>query len=564
MKKKQIFRFFFILVILAFTSEAYSQAVWVEDFNSLAPGSNWNGRQGQVIMENGGVNNSQCVRVEYDIRQDPTGTTVRQWKQPVPPALEYTLQYDLYFESNWNNSFGGKFHGFSPQTHVTGCRDIQPHTWSARIVFRNREPRLYLYHQGKPDGQCGDSYNSNMRLQKERWYSVSYYIKVNSSADKSDGEARLYIDGEEVVSTTNLKFHAQDGDHTKITDFFFSTFLVRNSTGPVVRREYMRYDNFAVIPGRVIRESPGSDDDLVSGRLLILEVEDSRGSVIKSPDKAVYDEGEKVVLTAEANSGFRFTNWTGDIVSNENPLTITMDSTIRLTANFVPVYTVTISENTVNGNIEISPDKEYYEAGESVTFTPHPAPGYIFGSWFAEGGISGNTVPLVITMNRDIELTAHFSLITYQLFATANNGTITRNPHSLVYAAGTQVDLTAIPNEGYQFTQWSGYVTGEDNPITITMDSTIYVTANFDMISSNVDQKSVGKFKVYPNPSKGVFAVDIGQNASYAVYNLFGIQLKDGNASGSFELDLKGYAKGLYFLKILTREGLATMAIILE
>ena len=297
---------------------------------------------------------------------------------------------------------------------------------------------------------------------------------------------------------------------------------------------------------------------------LFINVNPSQGTVNRNPDQYQYVTGEEVVITAEPNPGFKFVNWTGDIESDYNPLSLKMDSSIRLTANFVPIYTVTISENTVNGNIEISPDKEYYEAGESVTFTPHPAPGYIFGSWFAEGGISGNTVPLVITMNRDIELTAHFSLITYQLFATANNGTITRNPHSLVYAAGTQVDLTAIPNEGYQFTQWSGYVTGEDNPITITMDSTIYVTANFDMISSNVDQKSVGKFKVYPNPSKGVFIVDIGQNASYAVYNLSGVRLIQGKGYNSIEISMKGYPKGLYLLEVKTPYGVAMERIVIK
>ncbi len=236
--------------------ESESRAVWAEDFNSLTPGENWEGRSGLTVMKDGGVDNSQCLRVEYDIRQDPLGTTVRQFTKPVPPALEYTLQYDLYFEDNWSNSYGGKFHGFTPETHVTGCRPVQDHTWSARMVLRNRVPRLYLYDQ-KKTSRCGRTIGSDVRLQKGRWYSISYYLKVNSSADSSDGEARLYIDGELVSSASNMQFHAQDGDHTKINNFFFSTFLVRNSTGEVVSRQHMRYDNFAVLPGEVIRKSPG-------------------------------------------------------------------------------------------------------------------------------------------------------------------------------------------------------------------------------------------------------------------------------------------------------------------
>ena len=211
-----------VLILLISVPRIYGQnPVWSEDFNSLSPGSRWRNRPETEILANGGVNNSRCVRVEYDIRRDPLGTTVRQWKQSIPPALEYTLQYDLYFESNWNNSYGGKFHGFSPKTHVTGCKDVQPHTWSARMVLRNREPRLYLYHQDKGPG-CGTTIGSNITLAKERWYSVSYYLKVNSRADRSDGVAELHIDGKLVASRKNLKFHSQNGDHTKITDFFYS------------------------------------------------------------------------------------------------------------------------------------------------------------------------------------------------------------------------------------------------------------------------------------------------------------------------------------------------------
>ncbi len=247
------------LVLIVCTPHIFAASpVWSEDFDSLTPGSNWQGRSGLTIMKDGGVDNSQCLRVEYDIREGPTGTTVKQFRQPVPPALEYTLQYDLYFEYNWSNSYGGKFHGFAPVNHVTGCRPVEDHTWSARMVLRNREPFLYLYDQNKT-GRCGRRIGgSDFRMEKGRWYSVSYYLRVNSSANKSDGAAQIYIDGELMSSASNMQFHARDGDDTKINNFFFSTFLVRNSTGNVVSRQYMRYDNFAVMPGKAIRKAPGT------------------------------------------------------------------------------------------------------------------------------------------------------------------------------------------------------------------------------------------------------------------------------------------------------------------
>ncbi len=232
--------------------------VWSEDFDSMTPGSKWKGNPGLTIMENGGVGNSRYVRVEYDLRQNPPGTTVKQFSQPIPAAMEYTLQYDMYFEENWNNNYGGKFHGLKPDEHVTGCKTVQKHTWSARMVLKDRSPNLYLYDQ-KKGGGCGRTIGgSNFKMDKLKWYSISYYLKVNSTANASDGEAQIYVNGKLMTSTTNIQFRGQDGDATKIKNFFFSTFLIRNSTGPVVSRQYIRYDNFAVLPGKAIRQSPGS------------------------------------------------------------------------------------------------------------------------------------------------------------------------------------------------------------------------------------------------------------------------------------------------------------------
>ena len=327
-----------VLTLLLSVLSTYAQdAVWSEDFSSLRPGSRWINRQETEVMKDGGVNNSQCVRVEYEIRKDPLGSTIRRSHMRVPPALEYTLQYDLFFESNWTNSYGGKFGGFGPEQGVAGCNAVQPHTWSARIVLRNREPRLYLYHQDKGPG-CGQSVNSNMTLARQRWYSVSYYVKVNSRADRSDGVAELYIDGKLVASRRNLKFHAQNGDHTKISTIDFTTFLVRNSTGPIVSRQHMRYDNFAVIPGKAVRQSPGGGTTTPpppepSTYTLTTNV-NGEGSVAKSPNESDYEPGTEVTLTATPATGMVFTGWSGDATGKANPLKVTMDQNRTVSALF--------------------------------------------------------------------------------------------------------------------------------------------------------------------------------------------------------------------------------------
>lgn len=68
-----------------------------------------------------------------------------------------------------------------------------------------------------------------------------------------------------------------------------------------------------------------------------------------------------------------------------------------------------------------------------------------------------------------------------KLSTNAEIGSITTNiaPINDVYDNGTQIELTAVPDDGYVFVEWSGDVTGTDNPITITMDGDKEVEAIF-------------------------------------------------------------------------------------
>ncbi len=62
---------------------------------------------------------------------------------------------------------------------------------------------------------------------------------------------------------------------------------------------------------------------------------------------------------------------------------------------------------------------------------------------------------------------------------SSDGGSTSLSPGEHVYAQGTKVTLTAIPDDHYRFSNWSGDVSGTTNPITITMSSDISVTANF-------------------------------------------------------------------------------------
>jgi hypothetical protein len=90
-------------------------------------------------------------------------------------------------------------------------------------------------------------------------------------------------------------------------------------------------------------------------------------------------------------------------------------------------------------------------------------------------------------MTGNKSVTANFNAgVTYTLTTSATNGSITLNPPGGVYTTGTVVTVTANPNVGYTFGNWSGDLSGSVNPTTITMNGNKSITANFSAPSGGV------------------------------------------------------------------------------
>jgi hypothetical protein len=71
---------------------------------------------------------------------------------------------------------------------------------------------------------------------------------------------------------------------------------------------------------------------------------------------------------------------------------------------------------------------------------------------------------------------------TYTLSTSAINGLISLNPPGGTYPTGTVVTVTANPNLGYAFANWSGDIIGSVNPTNLTMNGNKSVTANFSVL----------------------------------------------------------------------------------
>ncbi|MEL4456522.1 InlB B-repeat-containing protein [Lutimonas vermicola] len=227
-----------------------------------------------------------------------------------------------------------------------------------------------------------------------------------------------------------------------------------------------------------------NDDDPIQYRLRTEASPEEGGTV--SPASATYNKGTEVEIKATANDEYVFKNWSGDTSGDENPMKIMMTDDMVITAVFEKVqYTLNIEivgEGSVEQKVIQAKTSTDYDSGTIVELTAVPEEEWVFVGW--SGDHQGTSNPLTIEMNEAMSLTATFKKVEYTLnIDIEGNGTvqeeIVQAKSSSDYDSGTQVRLTAQPADEWQFVEWSGDLQGSENPITVTMDKPMSVTAKF-------------------------------------------------------------------------------------
>lgn len=236
--------------------------------------------------------------------------------------------------------------------------------------------------------------------------------------------------------------------------------------------------------------------------LLISVVPINGGTVTASPPapEGGYDAGTVVTLTASANEGFAFNNWSGAITTAQNPLVVTMDGARSVTANFsvneTPTRTLTLMTNpAAGGTIFVAPAPNAaggtYVEGTVVMLTAQPAPGYVFAEW--SGAVTASTNVILVTMDADKIITGRFAEFAGASFTLTLNtnppsaGSIVVTPapngSNGTYFAGTELTLTATATGANEFLNWTGDATSGSNVLIVVMDTNKAVTANFAPIA---------------------------------------------------------------------------------
>ena len=176
--------------------------------------------------------------------------------------------------------------------------------------------------------------------------------------------------------------------------------------------------------------------------------------------------------------GWDFDHWEGDIQESGNPVSFLITKNMDVTAVFAQNEYTLFVDHKGEGTVNISPLKERYHYGYEVTLTAVADPGWRFVRW--EGAITGNENPVVLSIQDDTSVTAVFSKSEYELSVTTEGeGTVNINPLKESYQYGEQVSLTAKAAIGWRFDHWEGAVTGNENPISLTICDDISLIAVF-------------------------------------------------------------------------------------
>ena len=203
---------------------------------------------------------------------------------------------------------------------------------------------------------------------------------------------------------------------------------------------------------------------------------------ISGPEEAI--PGDTIFVTAISNYGYHFAKWSDGITDNPRTIVMTCDTTF--TAEFAPnSYTITTESSNAEWGYTIGDTTAFYSTQVEITAISNY--GYHFDHW-SDYEYNSNwewdysrTNPRTITITEDKTYQAVFAKNVYNITKECDysQGQV-YGPSQSEYL--NNVSLTAYPNFGYHFTQWSDGETDNPRTFVITQDTTF--TAEFELTTS--------------------------------------------------------------------------------
>jgi hypothetical protein len=200
-----------------------------------------------------------------------------------------------------------------------------------------------------------------------------------------------------------------------------------------------------------------------------------------------FEEGETCTVSATANSGYTFENWTenGDVVSTNATYTFIVNNDRNLIANFTEnpptIYTVTVSANPDEGGTVTGGGT--YEEGEPCTVIATPNNGYTFDNWTEDGNVVSSDTEYTFIVSENRSFVANFTFIplpTYDITVTANPSVGGSVSGGGTFEEGQPCTVIATANNGYTFDNW----TENGNVVSSDIEYTFFVSENRSLVAN--------------------------------------------------------------------------------
>ena len=201
----------------------------------------------------------------------------------------------------------------------------------------------------------------------------------------------------------------------------------------------------------------------------------------KTSGGGTVNSGSQTSVTATANSGYIFVNWTeaGKPVSTSATYSFAVSGNRVLVANFIKGTVITLSGSPAAGGTLSGGGT--VKAGSKVTVSEKANSGYVFLNWTEGKKVVCSTANYTFTAKSDRTLVANY-VKTYKITlgsSAAKAGTVSGQG---TFKAGTKVRVNATPKSGYKFVNW-------------TEGTTVISTIANYTFTLNADRNLIANFK---------------------------------------------------------------------
>ncbi|HPI69858.1 MAG TPA: InlB B-repeat-containing protein [Tenuifilaceae bacterium] len=280
----------------------------------------------------------------------------------------------------------------------------------------------------------------------------------------------------------------------------------------------------------------------------------------------VYEEGDEVAITATANNGYEFVNWTdasNEVVSTAANFSFTMPAAnVTLTANFnqTAPYVLTLIANPADGGVVSGAGA--FEAGDEVAVSATANSGYEFVNWTNESDeVISTTASFNYTMPAaNVTLTANFEALPTYYTVTFTVTNIKDNEPIANVVITINDDITATTNaEGIATVELldGAYSYSANAGETFTVETGEFVVDGADL-NINVRMNPVGvpanilsMLEAYPNPFSSHVTIKNADWVTRVVFtNIIGQKVADVTLPGVdvFTIYTNQLEKGIYLV----------------